>query len=393
VHKNKVRFSSLRFWLGIGTLLVVIVLLALFLWLSKNNQALPLAVENPRATVALSLGNDQSFLSSIDALTQKYVHFDSIERFTEWVSRDSRRWLLSRWEGVYQDPEEVNGLFDACQELADRDQTGYQLLSYVDRKKTNFLLILRHGYLLGSMRIRWVGPEKARTVPQVESPKIAIIIDDMGMNIPIAKQFVQLSFPLTFSIFPYAPHALEVAKLFRQAGQQIMLHVPMEPHGYPDVDPGPGALLDSMNDQQLLFRFRKELSVIPGIVGINNHMGSKLTENRHIMAMFMNCLHDKPLFFIDSRTIAGTVAFDEAIKAGIPAGQRDVFLDNIKDEQYILAQLRKLIAIAQIKKTAVGIGHPYPETVAALRRVGQLTQESRVTIVPVSQLIEKNMDR
>ncbi|MCK4379450.1 MAG: divergent polysaccharide deacetylase family protein, partial [Deltaproteobacteria bacterium] len=323
----------------------------------------------------------------------KYVHADSMDRFTEWVSRDSRRWLLTRWEGLYQDPEEVKGLFEACQELSDRNQSGYQLLSYVDRNKTNFLLILRHGYLLGSMRIHWAGPEKARTIPQVELPRIAIIIDDMGMNTSIAKQFVQLSFPLTFSIFPYAPHALEVAQLFHEAGQQIMLHVPMEPHGYPDVDPGPGALLDSMNDQQLLSRFSKELSAIPGIVGINNHMGSRLTENQHIMALFMNCLHDKPLFFIDSRTTAGSVAFDEATKAGIPAGQRDVFLDNIKDEQYILAQLRKLIAIAQIKKTAVGIGHPYPETVAALRRVGQLTQESRVIIVPVSKLIEKSMDR
>ncbi len=388
MHKNKVRFLSLRFWLGIGTLLVVIVLLALFLWLSKNNQAPPLAVQNPRSTVALSPGNDQHFLASIDVLVQKYVHVDSMERFMEWVSRGSRRWLLTRWEGLYQDPEEVKGLFEACQELADRDQTGFQLLSYVDRKKTNFLLILRHGYLLGSMRIHWVGPEKARTIPQAEPYRIAIIIDDMGMNTTIAKQFVQLPFPLTFSIFPYAPHALEVAKLFHDARQQIMLHVPMEPHGYPDVDPGPGALLGSMNDQQLLSRFRKELSAIPGIVGINNHMGSKLTENRHIMALLMNCLQDKPLFFIDSRTIAGTVAFDEAIKAGIPAGQRDVFLDNIQDEQYILAQLRKLIAIAQIKKTAVGIGHPYPETVAALRRVGQLTQESRVSIVPVSKLID-----
>jgi len=392
VQKNKVRFLSLRFWLGIGTLLVVIVLLALFLWLSKNNQVHPPAVENLRTAVALSRGTDQSFLASIDVLAQKYIHAGSMDRFTEWVSRDSRRWLLTRWEGVYQDPEEVKGLFDACQELVDRGSTEYQLLSYVDRKKNNFLLILRHGYLLGSMRIRWAGTEKVRIAPQVEPPRVAIIIDDMGMNIPIAKQFVQFSFPLTFSIFPYAPHSLEVAKLFHEAGQQIMLHVPMEPHGYPDVDPGPGALLDNMDDQQLLSCFSKELSAIPGIVGINNHMGSRLTENQHKMVLFMNCLHDKQLFFIDSRTTAGTVAFDEAIKAGIPAGQRDVFLDNIRDEQYILAQLKKLIAIAQIKKTAVGIGHPYPETVAALRKASQLMQESRVAIVPVSTLIEKHED-
>jgi len=393
VHKNKVRFSSLRFWLGIGTLLVVIVLLALFLWLSKNNQVLPAAGKNPRSAVAIFPGNDQTFLASIDALVQKYVHDGSMERFTEWVSRDSRRWLLTRWEGVYHDPEELKGLLDACQKLVDRGSAEYQLLSYVDRKKTNFLLILQHGYLLVSMRIRWGGPEKALITSPVSRPRVAIIIDDMGMNLPIAKQFAQLSFPLTFSIFPYAPHALEVAKLFHEAGQKIMLHVPMEPHGYPDVDPGPGALLDSMDDQQLLSRFSKELSAIPGIVGINNHMGSRLTENRHIMALFMNCLHDKPLFFLDSRTTAASVAFDEAIKAGIPAGQRDVFLDNIRDEGYILAQLKKLVAIARIKKTAVAIGHPYPETVAALRKFGQLMQKAKVVIVPVSTMIVKPDDR
>ena len=389
MHKNKVRFSSLRFWLGTGTLLVVIVLLALFLWLSKDNRVLPVAVGNPRSTVTISPGNDQAFLVSLGALLQKYVHDGSLGRFTEWVSHDSRRWLLTRWEGVYHDPEDLKGLSDACQELVDRGSAGYQLLSYVDRKKTNFFLILQHGYLLASIRIRWVGPEKALVPSQVEPPRVAIIIDDMGMNLPIAKQFAQLPFPLTFSIFPYAPHALEVAKLFHEAGQNIMLHVPMEPHGYPDVDPGPGALLDSMDDQQLLSRFSKELSAIPGIVGINNHMGSLLTENRHIMALFMHCLHAKPLFFIDSRTTAASVAFDEAIKAGISAGQRDVFLDNVRDERYILDQLKKLIAIARIKKTAVGIGHPYPETVAALRKVGQLMQEVKVAIVPVSTLIEK----
>ncbi|NIA20007.1 MAG: hypothetical protein GWP07_06230 [Xanthomonadaceae bacterium] len=393
MHKNKVRFSSLRFWLGIGTLLVVIVLLVLFLWLSNNNHVLSVAVKNPRSTVVLSPGNDQPFLNSIDALVQKYVCADSIERFTEWISRDSQRWLLTRWEGVYQDPEEIKSLFEACQKLADRNQPGYQLLSYADRNKTNFLLVLRHGYLLGSMRMHWAGPESARTLPQLKLPRIAIIIDDMGINTSIAKKYAQLSFPLTFSIFPYAPHAVEVAKLFQQIGQQVMLHAPMQPHGYPDVDPGPGALLDSMSDQQLLSRFSKELMLIPGIVGVNNHMGSRLTENRHIMALFMRRLHATPLFFIDSRTTAASVAFDEAVKAGIPAGQRDVFLDNVKDEKYILGQLEKLISIAKVKKTAVGIGHPYPETVAALHHFNHMAQESKITIVPISNLMDKNQNR
>lgn len=393
MHKNNVRFSSLRFWLGMSTLLVAIVLLALFLWCSKNNNPRPLVVEKPPTPIPFSPENDRPFLSSIDALTQKYLHADAMERFTEWVSHDSHRWLLTRWEGVYQKPGEVKGLFAACRQLADRSKRHYQLLTYLDGKKTHYLLILRQGYLLGSMRIHWSGPEKVHVVPKVEIPKIALIIDDMGMNTSIAKKYAQLSFPLTFSIFPYAPHALEVARLFQQAGQQVMLHAPMQPHGYPDVDPGPGALLESMNDQQLLSRFSKELTAIPGIVGVNNHMGSRLTENRHIMALFMRRLHGTPLFFIDSRTTAASVAFDEAVKAGIPAGQRDVFLDNVRDEKYILGQLKKLISIAEVKKTAVGIGHPYPETVAALHHLNHLAQEAKITIVPVSNLINKNRIR
>jgi polysaccharide deacetylase 2 family uncharacterized protein YibQ len=389
VHKNNVRSSSLRFWLGIGTLLVAIVLLVLFLWLSKNQQA-PLSTAETRRSGAVSLpADDQAFLAAVDGLTRKYVHADSIERFTEWVSRGSHRWLLTRWEGIYQDPGEVKTFFAACRRLANENPAGYQLLSYVDGSKTNFLLILRQGCVLGSMRLHWIGPEKVRAIPQLPSPQIAIIIDDMGMSLPIARQFVQLSVPLTFSIFPYAPYAREVARLFQDAGQQVMLHVPMQPHGYPDVDPGPGALLDSMDDQLLLSCFNRELAAVPGIVGINNHMGSRLTENRHIMALFMHCLHDKPLFFIDSRTTAATVAFDEAVKAGIPAGQRDVFLDNVKDEQYILAQIKKLVSIARIKKTAVGIGHPYPETVAALHHLKRMAQNARVELVLVGKLVER----
>ncbi len=388
MHKNNVRFSSLRFWLGIGTLLVAIVLLVLFLWLSKSTRLQPPAVKNTSSKV-FSSTDDQPFLSAIDDLARKYVHADALERFTEWVSRGSHRWLLTRWEGLYQDPGEVKTFFAACRQLANENPAGYQLLSYVDGSKTNFLLILRQGYVLGSMRLHWVGPEKVQNLPRPILPRIAIIIDDMGMNLPIAKQFVQLSVPLTFSIFPYAPHAREVSRLLRDAGQQVMLHVPMEPHGYPDVDPGPGALLDTMDDQLLLSCFNRELAAVPGIVGINNHMGSRLTENRHIMALFMRCLQGKPLFFVDSRTTAATVAFDEAIKAGIPAGQRDVFLDNVKDEQYILAQIKKLVAIAQIKKTAVGIGHPYPETVAALRHLKRMASDARVDLVPVSKVVEK----
>ncbi|MBN2332087.1 MAG: divergent polysaccharide deacetylase family protein [Deltaproteobacteria bacterium] len=390
MNKGSYRPHQFRFWLGIGTALLAIVLLVIFLVVARDHSQQPVAGKYPRESFSLPTGSRQ-VLVPVDALMRHYLPQGHVDRSSEWVSRGSHRWQLIRWQGVYGPTADMDLFLAACRKMVDQWPAGYDLLSYVDQHKTYFLLFLDRGELVGTLELHWQA-DQPRYAAVDQRPRIAIIIDDMGMNVEIARQLASISQPLTFSLFPYAPHTQEVADLLHETGKQLLLHVPMEPHGYPDVDPGPGALFGTMNTQELSSLFRAELDAVPGIVGFNNHMGSRLTENRQAMEVLMSCLRDKPLFFIDSRTSAATIAYDEACQAGIPAGQRDIFLDNIRDEEHILSQLEKLIAVAQVKKSAVGIGHPYPETVAALQKLGQLSRVAQVDVVPVGALMKTTVD-
>ncbi len=226
--------------------------------------------------------------------------------------------------------------------------------------------------------------------PAVSAPRLALIIDDMGRSLKVAREFSALPLPLTFAIFPHLGSSRRVASYLVDQGHDIMLHLPMEPRGWPKTDPGPGALFVSMGDEEFQRVLRSDLGCLPGIIGVNNHMGSRLTEDRGKMRLLMRVLKNYDLFFIDSRTIADTVAYQEAVAAGIPTLQRDVFLDNDPDRQHILGQFRILFEVARVRGYAVGIGHPYPETAAALREISELAARDGIEIVPLRELITRS---
>jgi polysaccharide deacetylase 2 family uncharacterized protein YibQ len=183
-------------------------------------------------------------------------------------------------------------------------------------------------------------------------------------------------------------NSLKVASHFVDHHRDIILHAPMEPRGYPSVDPGPGALFISMGDEEVSSVFLEDLQFIPGIVGVNNHMGSRLTADPQKMALVMKILKGRNLFFLDSRTIAGSVAYEKAVEAGIPALQRDIFLDNVPDVEHIVEQFQALIEVARIKGRAIGIGHPYPETAIALALLPEMASRAGVEVVAVRELVK-----
>jgi len=393
VKGKQARPRGLRWWLAVGSILVSLLLLLIFALVAGRRPArvaTPSGREGkPAAGRPADYQAGEEFPLPVGDWLQQFFPVAKIRQAVEWVREGSHRWLLRRWEVTYHDPARMAQLAAVCRRAAAKLPPGYQLLSHVDQEKTYFFLLLYRGRLIGTLKFSYQEPVRVQAPARKIRPRVAIIIDDMGMNLEIARQFAALPQALTFSVFPYAPHAREVAALLRSHGKQVMLHVPMEPHGYPDVDPGPGALFVRMSDRQLLRQFQADLEQVPGIVGLNNHMGSRLTEDRRSMAAIMRYLQGKDFFFIDSRTSAATVAYEEAVRFGVPAGKRDVFLDNIKNEQYILKQVEKLLEIALVAKHAVGIGHPYPETVAALRRLSTLKNLARTEIVPVSEIVHR----
>ncbi len=230
--------------------------------------------------------------------------------------------------------------------------------------------------------------------PKVAKPeiplkgRIAIVIDDLGQDKSVAMDLLNLKAPLSFAVFPFAPHSRELARRANDHGRDVLLHLPMEPKDYPGQNPGTGGLFTTMGKKQLLSQLEKNLSAIPHIKGVNNHMGSKFTEDPELMRLVLKALKGRGLFFLDSRTTSETVGFKVAKEIGLKTGQRHVFLDNERDVSKIKGRISELIRVSHQNGGAIGIGHPHPETFQAIRDALPSLRENGVELVPVSSLLE-----
>lgn len=233
--------------------------------------------------------------------------------------------------------------------------------------------------------------DKPATVPVVRPrvdklPKVAIIIDDIGYDRGMAKKFLSMDAVLTFSILPYSPFQETILKATRTKGWETMLHLPMEPDEYPKINPGPGALLTSMTPDQLIRQLSLDIAAVPGVKGVNNHMGSKLTAASPQMNQVFSILKKKGLFFIDSRTCSQSLCRPSARLLHLPFAERDIFIDHLQTPVFIRGQLQKLIRTAQKNGQAIGIAHPHLGTYEILREMLPELQQ-KVRLVPASDLV------
>jgi uncharacterized protein len=225
-----------------------------------------------------------------------------------------------------------------------------------------------------------------KPVPVEKLPLVALIIDDLGYDKKIAEKFLELNVNLTFSILPYSPLQNEIARMASSKGLEIMLHLPMEPLEYPEVNPGPGTLLSSMSPDELIRQLEDDLNTLPDIKGVNNHMGSKLTAESTQMYQIFSILKQRGLFFIDSRTTSVSMGKPSARLFQIPFAERDVFIDHYVKPNFIRKQIRQLIHIARQNGAAVGILHPHSTTYQILHEMLPDLQ-SQVQLVSASKIV------
>lgn len=223
-------------------------------------------------------------------------------------------------------------------------------------------------------------------LPQPDLPKVAIIIDDMGYQEATGRQLLDLPFELTYSFLPFAPHTRTLQQLAHAAGKTIFLHLPLQPKGSA-FSPGPGALYLQDSPATQREKLKQCLLEVPHAIGVNNHMGSSFTENEPAMVNIVQEMKGRPLIFVDSITSPASVAWQVARAAGVKSARRNIFLDNIQDEQKICRQLDKLVRIAEEKGRAIGIAHPYRATVKAMALCGQ-KYLTRVQYVGVTEVLE-----
>lgn len=228
------------------------------------------------------------------------------------------------------------------------------------------------------------------SAPATGGPRIAIVIDDLGRDETEIEAIESFGVPITYSVLPYEEETAAVVAELTARGEEMLCHLPMEPEGV--GDPGPGALLGSMSDEELVIATDRALAEVPGAVGVNNHMGSGLSADARAMRPVLAHLAKEHLFFLDSRTSAKSVGYRLAIELGVPAAERQVFLDDVEEPAVIRAQFARLLGLAKKNGAAIAIGHPHPHTLAVLAEEIPKAVAAGFEIVPVSYLLDRAGD-
>jgi polysaccharide deacetylase 2 family uncharacterized protein YibQ len=219
---------------------------------------------------------------------------------------------------------------------------------------------------------------------------VALIVDDMGSSLETLDELLALKEPLTISVLPYSPYAQETARVAHENNLEVLLHLPLESLNNSDaMTAAEGLIMSTMSPEEIAQAFEASLARVPFADGVNNHMGSKFTAEVPLMEALLEPMKNRNLLFVDSRTTAKTVAYNEALKMGIPAAKRDVFLDADADRSRIRGRLVELFRAAQKRGRAVGICHPFPETLQVLKSSFRMYQNYGLEVVPVSILARK----
>lgn len=217
---------------------------------------------------------------------------------------------------------------------------------------------------------------------------VAIIVDDMGSSLQEVNALMAIKIPLTFSIIPGLAKAREVAEAAHGKGFQVMLHMPMEPQGYPHQRMEQNGLLLAQNDAEIRTRLNGFVQGVPHVIGANNHMGSRFTEDRAKMGTVLDVLKGRGLFFVDSRTSPRSVGYSLAREMGVETAARNVFLDNVQDVDAVKGQLDELAALARKRGAAIGICHPHKTTILALIAAMPEMRRQGINFVYVSELVK-----
>ena len=215
---------------------------------------------------------------------------------------------------------------------------------------------------------------------------IAVIIDDMGLDRKRSARAIKLAGPLTMSFLTYASDVKGQAEIAREAGHEIMIHVPMEPDDS-DSYPGPKAITRDLSDAELRRRIDWALGRLENYVGINNHMGSRFTSYRPGMDKVLAEVKRRGLLFVDSRTSPKSVGAEVARRLSVPFAARDIFLDDDQSSDSVGRQLRALENAATEKGYAIAIGHPHDATLSNLENWLPTLASRGFVLVPVSAIV------
>ncbi len=228
----------------------------------------------------------------------------------------------------------------------------------------------------------WMTARSTRAAKRTR-PAIAICIDDLGEDLAGTDRAMALPKEVALSFLPYAETTPFLAQEAQAKGHDVLAHVPME--ALSRTDPGPMALKTGSGD--IAEKLAWNISRVPGLKGINNHEGSRFTEDEASLLPLMRSLAEAKLFFFDSRTVPDSHGVETAQRFGVLSAGRDIFLDDVDSEAAVLAALEQLVAEAKRNGTAIAIGHPHDATLKVL--AAWLQEDHGVDLIPLPEAIER----
>jgi polysaccharide deacetylase 2 family uncharacterized protein YibQ len=248
--------------------------------------------------------------------------------------------------------------------------------------------------LLAFGRARSAVPESralARPGPAAETaplppgaPRVAIIVDELGGRRDVFDTLREIRRPLTVAVQPALPLSAAIARDAVRSGMEVLLDLPMEPYRYPELDPGPGALLMSMPTAEIQQMVGAHLATVAPAVGVINRMGSRLTEDRPRMRAMVEVLAKRRLFLVDAYTSSQSVAYDEARGAGVRAARRQILVDHAAGEAGDRARWDEVAGWAERRGEVTVVVHDHPLTVRLLKEYVPRWEARGLRLVPVS---------
>jgi len=238
---------------------------------------------------------------------------------------------------------------------------------------------------------RAVKPAPSMPAVKKHHRMVAVVIDDIGFDMKALRDLADIPAPIAFSVLPFSPHRADAVEFLHARNKEILLHLPMEPHGYPETSPGKGALMARMDEDQIVRQLREDLAAVPYASGVNNHMGSLFMEDSERLKQVMMELKKQGLFFIDSRTSPGTSGKAAASQTGILFAERDIFIDHEKGYHAAKTALRNVSTHqANGSKPLLLIGHPYPDTIRAIKDILPEWDKEGIHIVSVKKCLNNS---
>lgn len=379
--KNKKKGSTTKIIIYLAILIVLLIALVGFLYYLKEKRGILILTNKKLSEISQDIE---------DVLKEDLLSIGFTRKYTQSVGYENKRKNGLKWNLCIKKLKIPKNITMAkCQELvyvSIAKTKGKILSSSKEEDKKCLYLTFNVGVLkYQTHKIIFIKEKIIRE----KIPKIAIILDDAGNN--LNPDLFTLDKNITLSILPHLSGSEKFAHLAHEKGYELMLHLPMEPYGYPSPGKNPGkeAIFTNISPQEVAKRVEYAIKSLPYIKGANNHMGSKATENKKVMDMVLKEIKKHNLYFIDSLTSNHSVVSEVAQKKNVSFAARDVFIDYSPEIESINKQLKKLIKIAKIKGKAIGIGHVHSKnTLLALKNINSLLSKENIQLVPASMLVE-----